>query len=164
MGTPVERHSATKEFFNRCEFIPGIRFDGMNVLQSREVAKFAIKHAKEIGPMVLEAETYRYKGHSMSDPGTTYRTQDEVKKIRDVRDPIEFVNKLLVDFGWSTQAELDAIVKEVKQQVDEAVAEATASAWPEPKELFDDVYIGNTVSVRGTEQLHNGFNVTNNRS
>jgi pyruvate dehydrogenase E1 component alpha subunit len=158
MGTPVERHSATKEFYNRAEYIPGLKFDGMNVLQSREVAKFAIKYAKEHGPLVLEAETYRYKGHSMSDPGTTYRTQDEVKKIRDLRDPIEYVNNLLVDFGWSTQQELDAIVKEVKGQVDEAVAEATAAAWPEPKELFDDVYAGNPFPIRGTEQFHNGFN------
>lgn len=159
MGTPVERHSATKEFFNRCEYIPGIKFDGMNVLQTREVAKFAIKHAKEVGPLILEAETYRYKGHSMSDPGTTYRTQDEVKKIRNLRDPIEYVNNLLVEFGWATQAELDAIVKDVKAQVDAAVAEATNSAWPEASETYTDVYVGDTLSVRGTEQTHNGFNV-----
>jgi len=165
MGTPVERHSATREFYNRCEYIPGIKFDGMNVLQTREVARFAIKHAKETGPIILEAETYRYKGHSMSDPGTTYRTSEEVKKIRDLRDPIEYVSQLLVSLGFSTQNELDAITKEVKGVVDAALAEATSAAWPQPNELFDDVYLNNTVPVRGTEQLHNGFNLNEaNRS
>jgi len=164
MGTSVERHSATREFFNRAEYIPGIKFDGMNVLQSREVARFAIKHAKEIGPIVLEAETYRYKGHSMSDPGTSYRTQEEVKKIRELRDPIEYVNNLLIELGFATQADLDAITKEVKGIVDAAVAEATAAAWPEPHEAFQDVYLNNTVSIRGTEQTYNGFIANSNRS
>jgi len=157
MGTSVERHSATRDFHNRAEYIPGIKFDGMNVLQTREVARFAIKHAREIGPIVLEAETYRYKGHSMSDPGTTYRTQEEVKKIRELRDPIEYVTHLLIKLGFSTQAELDAITKEVKGIVDAAQAEASDSAWPTPEDLFRDVYLNNAIPIRGTEQTHNGF-------
>jgi len=157
MGTPVARHSATLQFFNRSEYTPGIKFDGMNVLETREVARFAIKHAKEIGPIILEASTYRYKGHSMSDPGTTYRTSEEVKEMRSTRDPIDLVTKWLLDFGFSTQEDLDEIAREVKATVDAAVAEATASPWPAPAQLFDDVYV-ESVPVRGTEQMHNGFN------
>jgi len=163
MGTSVERHSATRDFHNRAEYIPGIKFDGMNVLQTREVAKFAIKYAKEKGPLVLEAETYRYKGHSMSDPGTTYRTQDEVKKVRELRDPIEYVGQLILELGFATQQELDAIVKEVKAAVDDAVAVATAAPQPEAWEVFTDVYLNNTLPVKGTEQTHNGF-VPSNRA
>jgi pyruvate dehydrogenase E1 component alpha subunit len=157
MGTSVDRHSATTEFFNRAEYIPGIKFNGMNVLQSREVARFAIKHAKEVGPIVLEAETYRYKGHSMSDPGTTYRSTDEVKKVRSSKDPIEYVNNLAIELGFATQDELDAIVKDIKLEVDAAVKEATSSPVPEPADLYRDVYFENNIPVRGTEQVFNGY-------
>jgi len=81
-----------------------------------------------------------------------------------LRDPIEYVNNLLIELGFATQADLDAITKEVKGIVDAEVAEATAAAWPEPHEAFQDVYLNNTVSIRGTEQTYNGFIANSNRS
>jgi len=158
MGTSVERHAANTDFHNRAEYLPGIKFDGMNVLQTREVAKFAVKHAKEIGPIVLEAETYRYKGHSMSDPGITYRTTDEVAEIRASRDPIQYVANLLIKFGWATVEELEAVTSEIKAEVAAAVTKATEAPWPAPSDLFTDVYQGNPIYIRGTEGYFNGSN------
>jgi len=157
MGTSVKRASASPNFYNRAEYIPGIKFDGMNVLQTREVARWAIEHAKKKGPVVLEAETYRYKGHSMSDPGVTYRTQDEVKKMRELRDPIDYVTYLLTNLGFATEAELDEIGREIRAEVDAAMAEAQAAAWPEFADTYTDVYYNNTVSIKGTEGMRNGF-------
>jgi len=141
MGTSIERSSATSEFYTRGDYVPGIQYDGMNVLQSAEVAKFAIKHIKEKGPIVLEALTYRYSGHSMSDPGTTYRTRDEVDAIRKARDPISKCQGWIIDQGIATQEELQAIVDDVKKEVDEAVAFAESSPFPDPSDAYQHIYV-----------------------
>jgi len=159
MGTSVERSSATKDFHSRSHFLPGIQFDGMNVLQTREVGRFAVEHAKTKGPIILEAKTYRYKGHSMSDPGITYRTRNEVDGVRETRDPIDRVTRYLLEFEFATEAELKTINEEVKALVDEAVRKAQTAEVPKPEELFTDVYIKNDIPIRGTEQWHNGFAV-----
>lgn len=91
-----------------------VQFDGMNVLQAAEVSKFAINHARENGPILLEAMTYRYKGHSMSDPGLTYRTRDEVDGVRNTADPIAKIHFLLVENGLATEEELKSITDSVK--------------------------------------------------
>lgn len=80
--------------------------DGMRVMDVREAVKFARDYALRNGPILLEMVTYRYFGHSMSDPGTSYRTRDEVKKIQAERDPIELLTKLLVENGVKTEAEI----------------------------------------------------------
>jgi len=157
MGTSVERSSASEDFFSRASYIPGIKFNGMDVLQTKVVGEFAVNYAKTKGPIVLEAKTYRYKGHSMSDPGITYRTREEVESVSKTRDPIERVVKYLEDFGWYGEAEIKAINAELKALVDAAVKQATAAAPPVPVELFNDVYIGDSLFIRGTEQMHNGF-------
>jgi len=157
MGTSVERSSATDEFHSRSHYLPGIKFDGMNVLQTREVGRFAVEYAKTKGPIILEAKTYRYKGHSMSDPGITYRTRDEVDNIRGTRDPIDKIVRYLTENGLATDEEIKAIANEVKEQVDAAVKAATAAPSPAPIELFKDVYVEDALFIRGTEQMHNGY-------
>jgi len=156
MGTSVERASATPDFYTRGQFIPGIRYNGMNVLQSRETAKYAVNYAKTVGPILLEAKTYRYKGHSMSDPGTTYRTREEVDAMRNDSDPILQVESWLISNGWATQEELKAISKEITQRVEEAVAFAQSSPEPAPSSLFTHVGASEDTIIRGTEGLRNG--------
>jgi len=157
MGTSVERSSATPDFYTRGNYIPGIQFDGMNVFQARETMKYAKKYALEHGPILLEAMTYRYQGHSMSDPGSTYRTRDEVDNVKNTRDPITKVNAWLVDSKLSTQEELKEIENEIKSKVDAAVEEAKASPMPAPGDMFTHVLVEEGF-VRGTE-LVNGRKV-----
>jgi len=106
MGTSIERASATKEFYTRGDYIPGIQVDGMDVLAVKECGKFVVDYLKKHGPLIVEAKTYRYQGHSMSDPGTTYRTRDEVQKMRETRDPIELTRGRLLRFNFATEEEL----------------------------------------------------------
>ena len=83
MGTSVERASANTDFYTRGDTIPGIRVDGLNVFSVREATRWAVEHIRAgNGPVLMELVTYRYRGHSMSDPGTSYRTRDDVKKVR----------------------------------------------------------------------------------
>jgi len=82
MGTAVERAAANPEFYKRFDVIPGVRVDGHNVLAMRETMRFAKEFALENGPIFVEAKTYRYHGHSMSDPGTSYRDRQEIIEVR----------------------------------------------------------------------------------
>ena len=82
MGTAVDRAANHPDFYKRFDSIPGIRVDGLNVLAMREAMKFARKFALKNGPIFVEAKTYRYHGHSMSDPGLVYRSRDEVADVR----------------------------------------------------------------------------------
>jgi len=150
MGTSVERASATPSFYTRGSYIPGIQFDGMNVLVSREVGRFAKKYALEKGPILLEAMTYRYQGHSMSDPGITYRTRDEVDNYRKTSDPIAKVHLWLVENGLATEEELKSIITEITEKVNKAVEFATNSPWPTKEDLYSHVYT-KQVPVRGIE-------------
>jgi pyruvate dehydrogenase E1 component alpha subunit len=154
MGTAVERASATKEFYTRGDYIPGLQFDGMDVLASRVAGLYAVHHAQTKGPIVLEAKTYRYQGHSMSDPGTTYRTREEIQKMRETRDPIEKVKSRLFKLGFATEEDLKAIDAEVKVMVDEAVEFAKSSPEPPAEDLFSNIYREPT-PVRHIEFVNN---------
>jgi pyruvate dehydrogenase E1 component alpha subunit len=144
MGTSVERASATLEFYTRGDYIPGVQFDGMDVLASRQAGRYAVEHAQTKGPIVLEAKTYRYQGHSMSDPGTTYRTREEIQQVRETRDPIERVKGRILRAGYATEEDLKAIDAEVKALVDEAVEFAKSSPEPPASELFTNTYVEDT--------------------
>jgi hypothetical protein len=102
------------------------------------------------GPIVLEMDTYRYHGHSMSDPGSTYRTRDEITGVRQERDPVERLRKLVVEMELLSAADLKALEKEQRAVVDRAVAAAKAAAEPAPDALFADVYVRSLgTSARG---------------
>jgi pyruvate dehydrogenase E1 component alpha subunit len=143
MGTSVQRASAETELFKRgISFeIEGRLVDGMDVLAVRDAAKDAIDHARSgKGPMILEMKTYRYRGHSMSDPAK-YRSRDEVTKTRAESDPIEGAKKRLLTEGWATEEDLKEIDKEIKATVKESAEFAIESPEPDPSELWTDVLI-----------------------
>ncbi len=143
MGTSVERSSSETHLYKRgASFnIPGTEVDGMDVLAVREAGAMAAEHARSgKGPYILEMKTYRYRGHSMSDPAK-YRTREEVDAVRKTRDPIDHLQERLESGGFSDEAALKAIDAEVKRVVAEAAEFARTAPEPEPSELYTDVYL-----------------------
>lgn len=143
MGTAAARSSAMTEYYKRGQYIPGLKINGMDILACYQASKFAKDWcASGKGPLVLEYETYRYGGHSMSDPGTTYRTREEVQHMRSRNDPIAGLKAVLMDLNIASEDEIKAYDKAARKYVDEQVAEAEADAPPEAKMeiLFEDVY------------------------
>lgn len=100
-------------FYTRGDRIPGIRADGNNLFQVREVMKFAKKYSIENGPLFIEFMTYRYHGHSMSDPGTTYRTRDEVQSHRKTTDPIIKLGLIIIENKLATPEELEVPLENI---------------------------------------------------
>jgi pyruvate dehydrogenase E1 component alpha subunit len=142
MGTSVERSSAETRLFKRgASFdIPGEEVDGMDVMAVKAAAAKAAERARSgEGPYILEMKTYRYRGHSMSDPAK-YRTREEVDAVRKTRDPIDHVEEQLEKNGWADEAKLKAIDADVKRIVADAAEFARTSPEPEPSELYTDVY------------------------
>jgi len=142
MGTSTKRSSAETRFHRRgTSFrIPGMDVDGMNVLEVRAAAEVAFAHVREgKGPVLMELNTYRYRGHSMSDPAK-YRTREEVQEQREQHDPIERLKKTLIEAG-KDEAELKAIDKEIRKTVSEAADFAENSPEPDASELYTDVLV-----------------------
>lgn len=143
MGTSVARASAQTEFAERgASFeIPGIKVDGMDVREVYAAGQDAVAHCRAgKGPMILEMSTYRYRGHSMSDPAK-YRTKDEVQKMRSEHDPIEQVKVRLLDKKWANEDDLKTIDKEIRVIVNEASDFATKDSEPALSELYTDILI-----------------------
>jgi pyruvate dehydrogenase E1 component alpha subunit len=121
--------------------MPGEQVDGMDVLAVHAAAEKAVKHCRDgNGPYVLEMLTYRYRGHSMSDPAK-YRTKEEVSDMRDNHDPIANLSKVIVESGSKTEADLKEMDKEVRAIVVEAAEFAQESPEPDPSELYTDVLV-----------------------
>ncbi|CAN5290507.1 pyruvate dehydrogenase (acetyl-transferring) E1 component subunit alpha [soil metagenome] len=143
MGTSIERSSSETHLYKRgVSFnIPGAEVDGMDIEAVEEAAKKAAEHARSgKGPFILEMKTYRYRGHSMSDPAK-YRTREEVDEVRKTRDPIDHLRERLEKEGLADEAKLKAFDAEVKAIVAEAADYARTSPEPEPAELYTDVYL-----------------------
>ncbi|HVV91926.1 MAG TPA: pyruvate dehydrogenase (acetyl-transferring) E1 component subunit alpha [Hyphomicrobiales bacterium] len=141
MGTSVARASATTDLWNRgaAYRIPGEQVDGMDVRAVAAAGKRAVARARSgEGPCILEMLTYRYRGHSMSDPAK-YRSREEVQKMRDEHDPIEQVRHRLIDSKAATEDELKALDQEIRGLINEASEFATHSPEPDPAELWTDV-------------------------
>ncbi|KQM69950.1 MULTISPECIES: pyruvate dehydrogenase (acetyl-transferring) E1 component subunit alpha [unclassified Sphingomonas] len=142
MGTSVNRASAEDQLYRRGESfrIPGIQVDGMDVLACRGAAEEALAWVRAgKGPVILEMKTYRYRGHSMSDPAK-YRTRDEVQAVRDKSDPIDHVKKLL-DAQGVTEADLKSIEQEIRKTVNEAADFAEQTPEPDAADLYTDVLV-----------------------
>ena len=163
MGTSQDRAAASTTFYTRGDYVPGIqvsitiqltrprgsfikvfflifKIDGMDVLAVREATKFALDYCPEKGPLVFEMVTNRYHGHSMSDPGTSYRTREEIQEVRQTRDPIIGWKERLVASGLADADELKQTEKEVRAAVDADVKKAKADGEIDAGELYNDVY------------------------
>src|SRR6056297_3617811 len=143
MGTSVQRSTKSPDFWERgvSYGIPGEAVDGMDVLAVKAAGEKAVEHVRAgKGPYILEMMTYRYRGHSMSDPAK-YRTKDEVQKMRSESDPIEQVKQRALDAGVATEDELKAIDKDVKSIVQDAAEFAQSNPEPDPSELYTDILI-----------------------
>ncbi len=143
MGTSVKRSSAMPEFFKRGEAfdIPGIRIDGMNVMEVHQVGAEAVEYVRSgKGPILLEMKTYRYRGHSMSDPAK-YRTKEEVTEYKEKHDPIDSLKNYMMGEKVADEAALKAIENEIKLIVNEAADYAQKSPEPDAGELYTDVIV-----------------------
>ena len=142
MGTSQDRSTSTPDLHTRGEAfgIPGEIVDGMDVMAVKEAGERAVKHCRSgKGPYILEIKTYRYRGHSMSDPAK-YRTREEVQKMRDERDPIEQVRDVLLTGKHASEDDLKAIDKEIKKVVNASAEFAKDSPLPHVSELWTDIY------------------------
>jgi pyruvate dehydrogenase E1 component subunit alpha len=143
MGTSLQRSSATTELYRRGEAfgIPGVPVDGMDVLAVKKAADEVIAHVRGgNGPYVMEMNTYRYRGHSMSDPAK-YRSKEEVTTFRKEHDPIDGLRAYMEQNGMGDEASFKEIDREVKAVVNEAAEFAQTSPEPDPSELWTDVLI-----------------------
>jgi pyruvate dehydrogenase E1 component alpha subunit len=141
MGTSVERSTAITELYKHGQAfgIPGEAVDGMDVVAVRAAGEKAVEHARSgVGPYLLEMQTYRYRGHSMSDPAK-YRTKEEVDKYRTERDPIDHVRKVLLDGKMTDEAAIKAVDGDIRKVVNDAAEYAQHSPEPDPSELWTDV-------------------------
>ncbi|WP_127900449.1 pyruvate dehydrogenase (acetyl-transferring) E1 component subunit alpha [Solirhodobacter olei] len=142
MGTSVKRSTKSKTLFERgvAYGITGEQVDGMDVLAVKAAGQKAVAHCRAgKGPYILEMMTYRYRGHSMSDPAK-YRTREEVQKMREEKDPIENVRDLLITGGHASDDDLKAIDKEIKAVVNDAAEFSKESPEPDVAELWTDIY------------------------
>ena len=142
MGTSQARHAAG-DLWKRGEAygIPGRKVDGMDVLAVRSAARDAVAHARSgQGPVILEVDTYRYRGHSMSDPGK-YRSKEEVEQMRERHDPIENHKKYMLDAKLFGEADFSSVEKQIKAIVNESAEFAQQSPEPDPSELWTDVLL-----------------------
>jgi pyruvate dehydrogenase E1 component alpha subunit len=143
MGTSIERSAATTDLSQRGKSfdIPGEQVDGMDIRMTYDAAKRAIEHARSgQGPYILEMLTYRYRGHSMSDPAK-YRTKEEVTQYRQERDPIEQVKARILEKKYASEDDLKKVETEIRAIVTEAADFATNDPEPDASELWTDVTI-----------------------
>jgi len=145
MGTAQDRAAASTDFYKRGDYIPGVKVNGMDILAVKEATEFALDYCgkQDKGPLVYEMATYRYHGHSMSDPGTSYRTREEIQDVRQTRDPILGFKEKLVAAGLADADELKQIELEVRKSVDADVKRAKTDPEIGVEELYYDVYENN---------------------
>ncbi|TNC52789.1 pyruvate dehydrogenase (acetyl-transferring) E1 component subunit alpha [Rubellimicrobium rubrum] len=141
MGTSVKRSTMSRTYWERgaAYGIAGEEVDGMDVLAVKAAGQRAVEHCRSgAGPYILEVKTYRYRGHSMSDPAK-YRTREEVQKMKEERDPIEHVRSMLLTGNHATEDDLKAIDREIKEIVNEAAEFSKESPEPDVSELWTDI-------------------------
>ncbi|XP_017114215.1 probable pyruvate dehydrogenase E1 component subunit alpha, mitochondrial [Drosophila elegans] len=155
MGTHEKRAAAMTDFYMRGHYIPGLWVDGNQVLAVRSATKFAVDYALREGPIVLEMSTYRYVGHSMSDPGTSYRSREEVQAVRDNRDPITSFRSQIIELCLADEEELKILEDKTKKHVDNECKRAAADKEVDLHELHTDIYAKNVdAKIRGVSGYH----------
>jgi pyruvate dehydrogenase E1 component alpha subunit len=134
MGTSAERSSMNTKYFTRGDVIPGLQVNAMDVLAVHQATEFASRYTLAgNGPLLMELVTYRYGGHSLSDPGTTYRTRDEINSMRSSSDPIQGLKAKMLEWSVVDEASLKKVDKSAKEEVDKAV-EGTEPDWMRGRE------------------------------
>ena len=152
MGTAVERSNYHLPIYSKFRSFPGLKIDGMDVFTMREYTKYCKNYVINHGPMLLEIDTYRYQGHSMSDPGITYRTKDEVQEVRKTRDNIDRVRMIILDNKLLTEKEIKDIEKTIKNEIDEVVEQCKKDPYPPVEELYSEVYVNQEkMFIRGVD-------------
>lgn len=159
MGTSAERSSMNTKYFTRGDVIAGLQVNAMDVLAVHQATEFASRYTLSgKGPLILEMVTYRYGGHSLSDPGTTYRTRDEIASMRSSSDPIQGLKAKMLEWNVVDEASLKRVDKSAKEEVDQAVEEAKESPEPAVEELWTDIYYKGTepdyMRGREKEEIH----------
>lgn len=161
MGTAIKRSSCNTDYYKQGGVtIPGIRCDGMDVLAVRECMRWAREYCGGgHGPVFIEMKTYRYHGHSMSDPGISYRDRDEIKQVRETHDCIDLLKKRIVSAGMATEEELVNLEKGYRKAVNDAAKSAlTRGKQPDAAELFTHVYVNDERRyVRDVELATSGW-------
>ncbi len=154
MGTSTERAALNQDYYKRGDLIPGIKADGHNIFAVREAMAWAKKYSSKNGPLFLEFETYRYHGHSMSDPGVTYRNREEVNEVRKTRDPIELVREIILSNKFADAKELKAIEKEIRKTIEDDVEKIKNDPEPTAEDLYAHVAMGTSGKpyIRGVEK------------
>ncbi|KAL0372417.1 UNVERIFIED_CONTAM: Pyruvate dehydrogenase E1 component subunit alpha, mitochondrial [Sesamum calycinum] len=133
MGTAEWRAAKSPAYYKRGDYVPGLKVDGMDAFAVKQACKFAKEHALKNGPIVSRTLHVR--------PWSTYRTRDEISGVRQERDPIERIRKLILSHDLATEKELKDTEKEMRKEVDEVTAKAKESPLPDPSELFTNVYV-----------------------
>jgi pyruvate dehydrogenase E1 component alpha subunit len=135
------------------------KVDGMDLLAVREATKFATEHCRAgKGPLIMECATYRYHGHSMSDPGTSYRTREQIQAVRSKRDPITGFKERIIALGLVTAEDCKAVEDKVKKEIEEATVKAKTDPEPPLDDLYTNIYsqIPEGYRVRGCDPFSFG--------
>ncbi|SCZ96015.1 BZ3500_MvSof-1268-A1-R1_Chr8-1g09947 [Microbotryum saponariae] len=157
MGTSAARSSSNTKYYKRGDLIAGLQVNGMDVLAVKQAVSFAKEWTQAgKGPLLLEMVTYRYGGHSMSDPGTTYRTREEIQHMRSSNDPITGLKNNILEWGVVEESELKKIDKDARKEVEVAVEEAKKSPEPsQDQELWTDRWMYRlAVYYKGTNPMY----------
>ncbi|GJQ74024.1 hypothetical protein Trydic_g18948 [Trypoxylus dichotomus] len=157
MGTSAARSSSNTNYYQRGDLIPGILVDGSDIVAMRSATDFINQLVKDgKGPILMEALTYRFYGHSMSDSDTTYRTRDEVKKMRDTADPLTIFKAKAVEAGLLTEEETKKILDDAKKEIDGAVAKVKTDKEIPLAELTYDIYSA-TLEGKVRKTVHDNY-------
>lgn len=152
MGTSVERASHKTELMSKFRGYPGLNIDGQNTFLMREATKFCKDFVIKNGPMFLEIDTYRYQGHSMSDPGITYRKREEIEQVKSSRDCIDKVKRVILDHSLATEKELKTIEKQIRAEIEKDIEKIKKDPMPSMEEMYTNIYVNNEPHfIRGAE-------------
>lgn len=152
MGTSKKRASYDSEFYRRGGYIPGIKVDGMDLLAVQEATRWAKEYCLEgNGPIVMEMDSYRYMGHSMSDPDSAYRSRTDIQTVRNERDCVQKVKKLMLELGFIDEAGFKDMERTIKKEIDAELAIAEAQENTPMKELVTDIVVGEQYPIRSCQ-------------